>query len=101
MPILAGNTIEAADIAAIGITRIQRGSYSATITASTSVITTVTFPEPFTALPIVIPICRTGAGAAVGSFFQITVLSTTSVNIRWGLPASGTATCTVDWIAIQ
>jgi len=38
----------------------------------------------------------------VGSFFQITAgPSTTSVTIRWGLPASGTATCSVDWVAIE
>lgn len=101
MPIAPGSIITAADILALGVTQVQMGTYTATITASTNVINTVTFPVPFAATPRVI-VCppRTGAGAAVGSFFQITALSATSVNIRWGLPASGTATCSVDWVAI-
>lgn len=102
MPIAPGAIVNAPDLLALGLVSMQSGTYTATITASTSVSNTVTFPVPFTATPrVIVAPPRTGAGSAVGSFFQITALSATSVTIRWGIGASTTTSCSVDWVAVQ
>ncbi len=102
MPIAPGAIINAADILALGIKTVQAGTYTATITAATNTSNTVTFPVAFATTPrVLVAPPRSSAGAVVGSFFQITAISTTSVTIRWGLPASGTATCSVDWVAVE
>lgn len=100
MTLAAGGIVDVADITNLGITKVQMGTYTATITSSTFVATVVNFPEAFATTPRVFPVCRTASGAAVGSFFQITSLSNTSVTIRWGIPVSGSASCSVDWVAV-
>jgi hypothetical protein len=98
----AGGTVNIADLLGLGIVAVQAGTYTATITASTNTSNTVTFPVPFTNTPrVLVAPPRTAAGSAVGSFFQITALSATSVTIRWGIAASTTTSCSVDWVAVQ
>lgn len=102
MPIAPGAIVNAPDILALGIKTVQAGTYTATITASTSTSNTVTFPVPFTTTPrVFVAPPRTASGSAVGSFFQITALSSTSVTIRWGIGASTTTSCSVDWLAVE
>ncbi len=101
MPIAPGAIVNAPDILALGLVKVQSGSAAAAITAATNTSVVVNFPAAFVTSPQVFVTIRTAAGTAVGSFVQITALSTTSVTIRWGLPASGTTSCTLDWLAIS
>ena len=101
MPIAPGAIVNAPDILDLGLVKIQSGTYTASITGSTFTTDTITFPTPFASTPrVFVAPPRTAAGSAVGSFFQITALSATAVTIRWGLPASGTSSCSVDWVAV-
>lgn len=101
MPIAPGAIVNAADILDLGLVKIQSGTYTASISGSTVTTDVVTFPTPFTGTPrVFVAPPRTSSGSAVGSFFQITALSSTSVTIRWGLPVSGTSSCSVDWVAV-
>lgn len=101
MTLAAGGKVDVTDVTGLGITKLQSGITAWSISASTFVSITITFPTAFAATPSFVATIRNAASAAIGSTALVTAISSTSATVRISLAASATTSGDLHWIAVD
>jgi hypothetical protein len=100
MPIAPGAIVNAPDILALGLTKIQMGTAIVVISAATNGSVSVTFPQPFASTPFLACTIVSASGTAAGATTLVTARSATGFTVRVDLRSSGTVSPGVDWVAV-